>query len=777
MLLAIYDEAGRVYLERNFQEKLYWALPGGSVQRNEDLHMAIGRIAGRALDTPDALLGEVEPIAFIENVFHYGGSTYVHQGIAFMLRKRDRNSVENSQGAFIHLTDKELDNINRYANREVAALCRGRLRNSFDKFPELEVNTNEEYKARYRIHNMFVKRFLLTSKLKKKNEFYAQLNKKVGRAQSLLDISCGDSNLIQKLAEKHKFSYSVGNDISWSQVLLTSSEATGVIYTNHNAASLPFKENSFDVAYCGNTLHHMTSKTELERMLDSMLRVAKKILIVEIEKPSETGLLPHLLNKYWYQKYLGDVGESYLSTTDFQIILRGHFLGRADVQFDEFKNIQGRYLIAEITKKSESVKGKVLEVEEKFRCKDRKQLEKILAVEGFKEEGSQTEVDVYFSDLDGEYVKNRTCLRIRRTGFRAELTHKGKSLKHSGFYAKVESNISIPAGESEAYSSLLSSLGFGQYVTVSKTRRNFTKLKGSYKLTVALDDLAEAGSFIETEVLREGGGLEEVKEAKALLAEIADQIRPCGLEPATKPYRDYVAEHLSREVLHSDNLKTLLFDLDGTLVPTEHLFFEALRDEVEEKFGRQITEDEYRYHETAKDAEIIEYLIANGVRIDDRQALLDGVHKRYSRKLDNLLTTQAVANAIGAIISLKKQSYRIGMVTTSRREYVDRILKAIGAEGLFEEIVAREDVIKRKPHPEGYALILQRLGVKPESCVAIEDSVRGLQSAKGAGINCVLVSEHAFASDQELESAGAPVFANIPQIYMLMCYALGGYEN
>lgn len=58
----------------------------------------------------------------------------------------------------------------------------------------------------------------------------------------------------------------VGNDISWSQIQFLNSKFDDVIFTNHNAAALPFKEDSFEIAYCSNTLHHMPNKITLVNM-------------------------------------------------------------------------------------------------------------------------------------------------------------------------------------------------------------------------------------------------------------------------------------------------------------------------------------------------------------------------------------------------------------------------------------------------------------------------------------------------------------------------------
>lgn len=770
LLLSAYDEVGRIYLERNVQEKLYWSLPGGSIHKNEDFHTAVKRITNKINGgSAKLLLGEVEPVAFIENKFRYKDQCYTHYGIAFMTRIRNKGilETEDSEGVFVHLNEKELNNINRYSNKEVARLCNNRIKYSQEKFPELEVSTNENYQYRYLIHNNIVKRFILTPKLKKKESFLNLINKKTDNAKSLLDISCGDSDLIKQLSHRHYFDYMVGNDISWSQIGFISKDHDGVVYTNHNAAHFPFKDNSFDVSYCGNTLHHMSSKEEMQATLDSMFRVSKKIIIVEIEKPQDTGIIPHLLNKYWYQKYLKDVGGSYLSKKDFRSILETHFSGIADIKFDEFRNIQGRYLIAEITKKES--KNKVLEVEEKFLCSNNLVLEQILENENFIEVGTEREVDDYYSDLNGDFIRNRTCLRIRTKGDAAEITHKGKSSNFLGSFSKIEHNISIPIKLKSEYNDFFNSLGFVHYVTVYKDRRTFSKNIGVYIHTITIDRLEGVGEFVEFEVSGDIlSGEVNKKEAEIILKKSIETFSSCGFKKAYLPYRDYVSHHLSENILHKGSTKTILFDLDGTLIPTELPFFESFQEVILNEYGVGLTLDEYREYEMSKDSGLIKHLISKGLEIVDEDLFMNKVYLKYNTKLEQLLTSSKVANSFSTVNAFKKIGYRVGLVTTSRRKYVDKILSALGDEGLFEQIITREDVMKQKPDPESYKLILEKMNEFPENCLVIEDSIRGLESARKANLNCVLVSEHTLLEKEDLINSDVPVFDNVTQIFMLL---------
>ena len=196
-----------------------------------------------------------------------------------------------------------------------------------------------------------MKRFILTDKRKKQLQFKEMIKNMIGAPTSIIDVSCGEDKFIFDLSRELNIPLTVGNDISWSQVEMLNKEFEEVIFTNHNAASLPFKNRSFDVAYCSNTLHHMPNKKALINLLNRLFEVSNKIVVVEIEDPKITGGFPKWLNKNWYMGYLKDVGGAYLSEQQFKVIINELFENKAEIKFNNFKNIMGNYMIVEINRK------------------------------------------------------------------------------------------------------------------------------------------------------------------------------------------------------------------------------------------------------------------------------------------------------------------------------------------------------------------------------------------------------------------------------------------
>lgn len=354
VLLLIYDD-GKVYFDRNMSDILCWGLPGGSVKNTETINQTLNRIAQNV--NKNIIIGDVEPVTLIENIFNYKNKKFIHYGMGFMARIRNKYVIDNKKltGSFIEVNDEEFSYINRLASKKVVEIFKSRFSEIISKtdncFQDIEISTNEKYKNRYKVHNNIMKKYILTDKKKKKAEFNAIIKENIGNPTSIIDVSCGDDKYVFDLAREQSINLVVGNDISWSQIDLLNKKYQEVIFTNHNAASLPFINKVFDVAYCSNTLHHMPNKKILINLLNSMDKIAKKIIIVEIENPDITGGFSKILNKYWYMKYLKDVGGTYLSEQQFKLIINNTFLKNHNIKFQTFDNIMGRYMIATVEEK------------------------------------------------------------------------------------------------------------------------------------------------------------------------------------------------------------------------------------------------------------------------------------------------------------------------------------------------------------------------------------------------------------------------------------------
>ena len=205
--------------------------------------------------------------------------------------------------------------------------------------------------------------------------------------------------------------------------------------------------------------------------------------------------------------------------------------------------------------------AKRLEIEQKFYFNDIKSLYDLLSKNNLtkKESENISDSDEYFIDIDSEYIKNRTCLRIRKTNnTNMEITFKGKSINFSNFYAKSENNINIDINDYSNLVDMLGSLGFYSYTTVTKSREVYNKIEDNIEYNVMIDKVEGIGSFIEFELLSdESIG---IKNLTNKLNEFIENFKSLNLEKAMLPYRDYSAKTIYENYLKDKD--TIIIDFD-----------------------------------------------------------------------------------------------------------------------------------------------------------------------------------------------------------------------
>lgn len=160
---------------------------------------------------------------------------------------------------------------------------------------------------------------------------------------------------------------------------------------------------------------------------------------------------------------------------------------------------------------------------------------------GFEFSKSIIEEDTYFTDKDNIFIKDRICLRTRKTDENFfEITYKPKTDNKTEKYGKREVNIKIDVKDYEDTKYIIQELGYIEYVSFKKYRKIYTKIINNFEYNIMIDELENIGNFIELEIL---ANTEDEKEK--LHDELDKFIKKIGcesLKEKDKPYRDIVKE-------------------------------------------------------------------------------------------------------------------------------------------------------------------------------------------------------------------------------------------
>lgn len=193
-------------------------------------------------------------------------------------------------------------------------------------------------------------------------------------------------------------------------------------------------------------------------------------------------------------------------------------------------------------------------------------------------------------------------------------------------------------------------------------------------------------------------------------------------------------------------LRALIFDVDGTLAETEDLHRQAFN-EAFAAAGLDWHWDQALYARllrvTGGKERIRHYIDSDNAqpKLDDPAvaALHGDKTRRYTKRID--AGDIALRPGIAALLAeAQARGIRLAIATTTSRPNVEALLRATLATQPFEVIAAGDEVAAKKPAPDIYQLALDRLALPPEACVAIEDTLNGLNSAQGAGLSCIITT-------------------------------------
>lgn len=186
-------------------------------------------------------------------------------------------------------------------------------------------------------------------------------------------------------------------------------------------------------------------------------------------------------------------------------------------------------------------------------------------------------------------------------------------------------------------------------------------------------------------------------------------------------------------------IKAILFDLDGVLVETRKLHFQALALALKEIHRELSFEEHQRLYDGLPTYKKIELLT-------DRFALsqleIDFVNQRKQEHTVKLLEGSIhPSKELNLIMDyLREKKIQIAVCSNTKRYTLDHILEKLGINKLINFSLSNEDVANPKPSPEIYIKAMEKLNVSPEEVIIFEDSPHGIEAAKKSKANLQIVT-------------------------------------
>lgn len=192
-------------------------------------------------------------------------------------------------------------------------------------------------------------------------------------------------------------------------------------------------------------------------------------------------------------------------------------------------------------------------------------------------------------------------------------------------------------------------------------------------------------------------------------------------------------------------IKAVIFDMDGVMIDSEPLWEKTerillarrgidyspdYRDKIvglNQNDSGKLLVDTFKLNETVEDI------------INERVDILTEIYKKELETVEGLLPL---------LNEFRDKGVPLAVASSSPMRLIKFVLNMFSLEDYFDVLVSGECTDNGKPHPDIYLEAARLLGVQPSECLAIEDSINGVLSAKAAGMVCVAVPDKRLTPDK-----------------------------
>ncbi|MCP9752530.1 HAD family phosphatase [Ferruginibacter sp. HRS2-29] len=197
-------------------------------------------------------------------------------------------------------------------------------------------------------------------------------------------------------------------------------------------------------------------------------------------------------------------------------------------------------------------------------------------------------------------------------------------------------------------------------------------------------------------------------------------------------------DEIVKALLKRFDTKAAIFDLDGTLIDNNNFHLTTWLQYLNSK-GRIVTEEEYRQHFNGRtNKDVLEYIYEKPLTAEEalvysleKEALYREIYKEH---------IQPVAGLLDLLGAFAGNNIPMAIATSGIQPNIDFLFEHIDIKKYFSAVINSSHVKLGKPDPEIYQKAAEALNVAPQNCLAFEDAVVGIRSAKTAGMKVVAIT-------------------------------------
>ncbi len=201
-------------------------------------------------------------------------------------------------------------------------------------------------------------------------------------------------------------------------------------------------------------------------------------------------------------------------------------------------------------------------------------------------------------------------------------------------------------------------------------------------------------------------------------------------------------------------IKGIIFDLDGVLVSTDEMHYQAWKRLAEELGISGFNREDNRRQRGVSRMASLEVVLEKSDKTytqEEKEVLAERKNGYYLELLEHMDDSAVLENVVEVLRQLKERGLLLAVGSASRNAPV--ILEKTGLAPYLDKVSCGLDTTKSKPDPEVFLVAADKLGLVPGECLVVEDSAAGIEAAKAGGMKSLGVGPfyNALGADYEAE--------------------------
>ena len=189
--------------------------------------------------------------------------------------------------------------------------------------------------------------------------------------------------------------------------------------------------------------------------------------------------------------------------------------------------------------------------------------------------------------------------------------------------------------------------------------------------------------------------------------------------------------------MQTRNYKAFLFDLNGTMIDDMHYHIRAWH-RILNELGASLTVEQVKHECYGKNHELIERIFPNRFSPDEKNRMSLEKETEYQQQFrPDLKLIEGLHDFLKAV---HHNGIKTAIGSADIMFNIDFVLDGLHIREFIDTIISADDVEESKPNPETFLKCAEQLAVLPEECLVFEDAPKGVEAAKNAGMDCLVIT-------------------------------------